>query len=351
MLRSILFLLIIISIVNGAANNTYADCLKVAAKFATTISNGPVANITATTGTTIKCSQLTGVSCPGSIINGVCTWQRKLCVTCINGSTVRIRIQTNGLPARCAAMPSTVSFTESNIDFAVNFNPNVNVNSPYQSASTATTLKNIVCNISRQSTVPSGSAYSGYSSSRTLQALAGVAIDGIAILNVNSANQVDPFYPSGGYTAEGVDTCLSHPNKDNLYHYHISSGCIVSPPSGNITLCRSSTSCGSSIANYSIQSYPSSAKTLTVIGIAKDGHVIYGPYTSSGSRVTSGFDICNGMFYDTIGNYGYFATSTYPYITGCFGPGNYPSVGPSCTTNGVSSYTMSSYAITLSKAG
>ena len=86
---------------------------------------------------------------------------------------------------------------------------------------------------------------------------------------------------------------------------------------------------------------------MTVIGVAKDGHVVYGPYLSANTRVTSGFDICNGMFYDSIGNYAYFATSTYPYLVGCFGPGNYPSFGPNCTTNGVSSYTMSTYAIAL----
>ena len=78
---------------------------------------------------------------------------------------------------------------------------------------------------------------------------------------------------------------------------------------------------------------------MTVIGIAKDGHVIYGPYLSSGVQVTSGFDICNGVFFDSIGNYGYFATTTYPYITGCFGPGNYPSFKPNCTTNPAAAYT------------
>lgn len=62
-------------------------------------------------------------------------------------------------------------------------------------------------------------------------------------------------------------------------------------------------------------------------------------------QVTSGFDICNGMFHDSIGNYGYFVTRTYPYITGCFGPGNYPSFIPTCTTNGPSSYTKSVYAL------
>ncbi len=164
------------------------------------------------------------------------------------------------------------------------------------------------------------------------------------ILNVNSANQVDSFYPPSNYAREGVDQCLSHPNKAGTYHYHISSGCMISPLSGNINSCAPNTVCGKNIANFSLQSYPSSAKTLTVIGITKDGHVIYGPYLSSGDQVKSGFDICNGMFYDAIGNYGYFATTTYPYITGCFGPGNYPNVAPNCTSNSVSSY-----ALTLSK--
>ncbi len=65
---------------------------------------------------------------------------------------------------------------------------------------------------------------------------------------------------------------------------------------------------------------------MTVIGISKDGYVIYTPYLSSGTQVKSGFDICNGMFYDSIGNYAYFATTTttYPYITGCFGLANHP---------------------------
>ena len=54
--------------------------------------------------------------------------------------------------------------------------------------------------------------------------------------------------------------------------------------------------------------------------------------------MTTGFDICNGVFYDSIGNYGYFATRTFPYITGCFGPGNYPSFLPNCTTNPPTAY-------------
>lgn len=50
------------------------------------------------------------------------------------------------------------------------------------------------------------------------------------------------------------------------------------------------------------------------------------------------------MFYNSNGDYGYFATQTFPYITGCFGPGSYPSVSVNCSTNAPSSYTKSKYA-------
>ena len=40
------------------------------------------------------------------------------------------------------------------------------------------------------------------------------------------------------------------------------------------------------ISYYALASFPSSAHNLTVIGIAKDGHVIYGPYLSTGVQVT-----------------------------------------------------------------
>jgi hypothetical protein len=240
-----------------------------------------------------------------------------------------------------------LKFSQINIDFEVNFNPAVSVNSPQQSPSTQAALDNILCNITSESTVPTGSAYVAYPTGTALTTLAGVAIDNVAIFNVDSANNVDPFYPPANYTTEMVDACLAHCQSSGIYHYHMASGCSVSPPSGNITSCSQNSACAANISSYSLTIFPASAKTLTVIGIAKDGHVIYGPYTSAGTQVTSGFDICNGMFYDSFGNYAYFATTKFPYITGCFGPGNYPTFGPNCTTNGQSSYTMSSYAAAL----
>ncbi|CAF1291630.1 unnamed protein product [Rotaria sordida] len=116
-----------------------------------------------------------------------------------------------------------------------------------------------------------------------MDTVAGVSVDSVAILNVNSANNVDPFYPTAGNTAETVDACLGHPNIQNIYHYHMASGCALSPPSGTIASCASTSSCSSSIAAYAISLY-NSYRTLTLIGIAKDGHVIYGPYDSTGTE-------------------------------------------------------------------
>ncbi|UJR07632.1 hypothetical protein I4U23_011920 [Adineta vaga] len=344
MLRlALIFLLTtIIGMVSGAANNSYQDCLQIASKFSRTVTNGPVVNITNTQGYNVSCPQMSNVTCPGQMVNGVCRFQQKLAVTCINGSTVRIRIQSNGLPRRCSLVPLTAAIMGLNIDFEVNFNPDVSVNSPNKAPANAGELSKLLCNISNHADVPTASNFVMHQRSMAMSVIAGVAIDGISIFNVNSANLVDPFYPNpSSYAAEGQ--CLSHPGGGGELHYHIASGCMVNPPSGNLTGCSPEIGCLNNVAAYSVQTF-SSLKNLTVIGIAKDGHVIYGPYLSSGIQVTSGFDICNGMFYDAIGNYGYFATNKYPYLTGCFGPGTYPNFQPNCTSNPVTSYTKSSYA-------
>jgi predicted outer membrane repeat protein len=78
--------------------------------------------------------------------------------------------------------------------------------------------------------------------------------------------------------------------------------------------------------------------TEMVIGLAKDGHMIFGPYYKDGTEATSGHDVCNGVHFDVdddknVDVYGYFARTTFPYVVGCYGPGNYPQVYPSCTSN------------------
>ena len=62
---------------------------------------------------------------------------------------------------------------------------------------------------------------------------------------------------------------------------------------------------------------------LDVLGIAFDGHVIYGPYDASGNLwQPCAVDICNGIWFGDL--YAYVATSFHPYFVGCWGPANSP---------------------------
>lgn len=60
------------------------------------------------------------------------------------------------------------------------------------------------------------------------------------------------------------------------------------------------------------------------IGMAIDGHVIWGPYNIDQDLIRSwdpcDLDICNGFRIN--GSYGYAATMFHPYLVGCWGPSN-----------------------------
>lgn len=237
--------------------------------------------INATTGYTVTCtSGFTSSTCPGTYSGSTCVFEHKLCVTCSGTTTVRIRVQSNGLPRFCPNAPAAIS--EKDIDFEVNFNPSVNITVLNHNVTSVSELSTVVCNINNQATAPTGSNLVNYGIQ--IDTVAGVSVDGVSIMNVNSLNDVDPFYPTGGLSTELVDACLGHPNAQNTYHYHMASGCSLNPPSGTITSCAANTACSANISAYAM-TLLTSYRTLTIIGIAKDGHVIYGPYDSSGTEV------------------------------------------------------------------
>ena len=70
--------------------------------------------------------------------------------------------------------------------------------------------------------------------------------------------------------------------------------------------------------------------TQDPIGIAKDGHIIWGPIKSEGNYWTAcDVDVCNWS--ET--KKGYAATLFHPYIVGCWGSGSSPNdIGQSCTS-------------------
>ncbi len=94
---------------------------------------------------------------------------------------------------------------------------------------------------------------------------------------------MDPFYPgdwsgAGKVEIEGADACIAHPSPTgNLYHYHILTPCLIDSTIDGTKKCSDIPECNYDPATYSISSYESH-KTKTILGIARDGHVIYGPY-------------------------------------------------------------------------
>ena len=76
----------------------------------------------------------------------------------------------------------------------------------------------------------------------------------------------------------------------------------------------------SSIDTFFSTSYTTTTGYGGVVGIAKDGHVIYGPYNEDGELWACGdVDLCNGFTLDD-GSYGYASTGFYPFTVGCWGP-------------------------------
>jgi hypothetical protein len=85
--------------------------------------------------------------------------------------------------------------------------------------------------------------------------------------------------------------------------------------------CNDDTSCVDDVTTWMMSGWVNTTPYGGVFGIARDGHVIYGPYNKAGELWACGdLDICNGFFLDD-GSYGYAATTTFPYAVGCWGPG------------------------------
>ena len=97
-------------------------------------------------------------------------------------------------------------------------------------------------------------------------------------------------------------------------------------------------SCSGDPANCSVDwsSFALSAydnlKSLMVIGIAKDGHLVVGPYDDSQTLLACSTDICNGMFLGD-GSYVYVSSPYHPYFVGCWGPANSPPIAQWCSDN------------------
>eukprot|EP00347_Sterkiella_histriomuscorum_P018009 403347133 len=242
----------------------YQKCLMFAELFdATQFTASP--SFDQMTNETVTCNKIS--RCPNATTSNpqTCSWDRKLAVSCLempNGEA-KIRVQTNSLPNHCFR-------------------------------------KNIV----------------------------GIAINGVPIYTGSSEYDNDAFFPAS-YGVNSVppsleiDTCLGSIGSSKYYHYYSFSNCIF--PSSHSTLltqslCKNLQDCSSDPMAYSIQFQEDKVQGALPIGIAKDGHMIVGPYKADGLLwQPCDVDLCNGAVVD--GNYVYVSTLFHPYTVGCWGPG------------------------------
>lgn len=82
----------------------------------------------------------------------------------------------------------------------------------------------------------------------------------------------------------------------------------------------SNSDCVDNPINWAATSWTNTSNYGGDVGLARDGHVIKGPYNGNGELWgCDDHDICNGAFLSD-GSYAYVTTTTFPYVVGCWGP-------------------------------
>ena len=119
----------------------------------------------------------------------------------------------------------------------------------------------------------------------------GVAISGIPFFNPYSDEGYDAVggVDGTGQCAEVFDNCKGHPQATGMYHYHQLPTCLYNGTENEL------------------------------LGVAFDGHPIYGPLIENGvtvNRKSGVLDVCGGRYYN--GEYRYHITYDFPYVLACY---------------------------------
>lgn len=332
-----------------ALDQSLASCKLVAAAFRNTCAHGdydtPAASVSSMASEAFACEGKPRCIPDGVVSGSTCTWERRLCVTCrVDDGVTKIRVQTNNLPPHCV---TSTSIKAQSFDYEVDFNPKEThgtwkktLNSQYQ-------LNNAVCPISKQYDAEDlGVEELGEDTQESSNAM-GIAVNGVAFQFANQIRE-DPCYPITESNEQPLDVCLGHNQRDSdsgMYHYHSVSPCINPAFLEDLTVsaCSDHASCSASIADWAVSGFAGMA-TKTVIGVAKDGHVLYGPYDDAGALWETGsVDACSGAWSADQADYFYVGTRWHPYLVGCFGPANFPQLRDTplfaqCSLNGMGQY-------------
>ena len=199
-------------------------------------------------------------------------------------------------------------------------------------------ITDILCDIQRTaaSNIGNSISYTAGSGATSIDTAGGVGINGVLLFNGLALGNEDAVLNE----VETMDLCLEHSSPQSMLHHHSIGPCDGADTTVGSTTTKpgacvmgSGTECidnGYMYAGWPTTSYGG------VFGLAKDGHIIYGPYNADGELWTcTDIDVCNG-FTSSDGSYAYASTTFFPYLVGCWGPGPaYTiSVDKDCTTNG-----------------
>ena len=253
------------------------------------------------------------------------------------------------MPSHCYGTGGNPNHAEpAHFNFEVRWNMDVNgeENQLAHTVDTEAEVTSVLCDITRTKSqnMLSGFEYEEASGADSMNTVSGFAFDNVAIYNGLSADDVDAVE----YEVKSMDKCLMHPTGSQggyTLHYH-SLGLCMQPSSAWTstslvpTLCDSAASpeCINKPFEWALAAWTDKANYGGEVGLARDGHVIVGPYNGDGELWScDDHDVCNGTFIDD-GSYVYVSTSTFPYIVGCWGPGSetYAKVATTCSTNSCS---------------
>jgi len=168
---------------------------------------------------------------------------------------------------------------------------------------------------------------------------------------------LDSHSPTWSY-----DDCNGHSDTKHQYHYHLPPQCFLremgvatpgdvqwwidSNEAASVTLRAGHSGLhGKTVRAYDDMAaqWPSTGIPSPVIGFARDGYPIFGPYDESGELVSSmeyggDLDECNGKM-DESGEYGYYITPNPPFAPPCLrgkvGAFSHASTAKTCPADGV----------------
>eukprot|EP00347_Sterkiella_histriomuscorum_P013853 403363115 len=289
-------------------------------------------------GETVKCNFVK--YCPTLTSDQSCTFKRKLQASCrqiIRNSKLvtRIRIQTNSFPDHCFNTLK-VAPEENLIDFEVDYNSNYGqlIQTPITSQ---TQMDLTLCQSGWVKDYNLG-RYFYQRNSGNLDYIVGISLNGVPIHEGYSVFGYDAYYPrrlSRDYPlrAVQVDECLGNADDRGYYHYYSVSPCLQSSNYKKLrvkNMCSDVGLCANETVQYALNYF---VKDFAPIGIAKDGHIIIGPYKDDKTLwQPCEVDACNGVVNEA-GEYSYVSTMFYPYTVGCWGPSNRRLYEPKCSAN------------------